>query len=101
MRRPRPRMADLIARRGLEIVPDHIEPDPFIPDPLSEPGQLSPSTAPQVAAGRAPRPATVRPCGHCMHGQDGHGSQYGALVGWHVWVPEQPSPHWVRTGGTP
>lgn len=98
MRRPNPWAAAFIARNRLHIVPDApdpVEPDPHIPDPLREPARVDPSVEKQVEAFKTTHPAR-RPCGHCMHGKDGHGRRYGALVGWHEWVSEAPSPSWMR-----
>ena len=98
MRRPNPMAAARLSRARIEGLPDPVEPDPFMPAPLVEPDLVSPALVKQVDAFIDAGPVTRRPCGHCLHGQDGHGSRYAALVGWHEWVPEAPSARWMRTG---
>ena len=86
-----------LLRSRIEVVPDPVEPDPFIPVPLDEPGRPDVTTGKTVHVFRTSAPSTRRPCGHCNHAKDGHGRQYGALAGWHDWWPEAPSPNWMRT----
>ena len=94
---PNPFSVARLLRGPVELSPDPVEPDPDIPTPLAEPAAVHPKTGPVTQVFRTSAPTTRRPCGHCMHGQEGHGSQYGALVGWHEWRPEAPSPSWLRS----
>lgn len=91
MRRwPEPTIAAIarIQRSRIEVVPDPVEPDPHLPGLLREPPRRDVEVAPTSSATRPRRSATVAMCGHCQHGHEGHGVQYGALVGWHTWAPE-------------
>ena len=91
-----------LQRSRIELVPDPVEPDPHLPGLLREPPRRDPETAPTSSATRPRRSATVSMCGHCQHGFEGHGTQYGALVGWHTWAPVvAPAPkNWseIRSG---
>lgn len=89
MRRWDPSAIARLQRSRIELAPDPVEPDPHLPGLLREPPRRDPETAPTSSATRPRRPATVAMCGHCQHGFEGHGTQYGALVGWHTWAPEK------------
>lgn len=84
---PNPSAIARIQRSRIELVPDPVEPDPHLPGLLREPPRRDPEVAPTSSATRPRRSAVVAMCGHCQHGFEGHGSQYGALVGWHTWAP--------------
>ena len=98
---PNPSAIARIQRSRIELVPDPVEPDPHLPGLLREPPRRDPGTAPTSSATRPRRPGSAT-CGHCQHGFEGHGSQYGALVGWHTWAPVvAPAPkNWseIRSG---
>lgn len=91
-----------LQRSRVDVVPDPVEPDPHLPGLLREPPRPAPEVAPTSSASRPRRSATVAMCGHCQHGHEGHGTQYGALVGWHTWAPVvAPAPkNWseIRSG---
>lgn len=91
MRIPNPLAAARLMRSRIHLVPDPVGPDPHIPaGRLVEPPRVNTNTSPTVAAA-APRVlGPFARCGHCSHGHRNHGRQYGALVGWHTWAPEQP-----------
>lgn len=91
MRPPNPAAAARLMRSHIEVVPDPVEPDPVIPlGRLSEPPRQDPNTEATSGATTAPTRRSVALCGHCSHGWMGHGVQYGALVGWHTWAPQEP-----------
>lgn len=90
MRLPRPWMADLIGRRGLSLVPDPVEPDPHIPDPLTEPARVDQSVAKHSEAGLPTRPVSERRCGACDVPEAVHGIRYAHEVGHHEWIGRQP-----------
>lgn len=81
-----------LQRSRVEVVPDLVEPGPHLPGLLREPPRRDPDVA----------PVSFATCGHCQHGHEGHGTQYGALVGWHTWAPVvAPAPkNWseIRSG---
>lgn len=88
MSRPNPlaiaRLARL-ARGPVEVVSDS---DPLLPGVLEEPPRQDPHVEPTSFAARPRVPVPPALCGHCTHPREGHGRQYGALVGWHDWAPE-------------
>lgn len=86
-RHPNPLAIARLSRGPVEVVPDPVEPDPLL-EGLAEPPRSSPDTAPTTFATRPRVPVPPALCGHCTHPFEGHGRQYGALVGWHEWAPE-------------